>query len=215
MHLTAVGKLNYNDATCILLRTCCFVCKIVHFIAHYNPNMMYNSPEFHIMMIVIWKNKTIAVLRSEPVSGKAVCVINKLSVMQSSHWMSMLIEMASWRKTTLKRWSKMFQLYMTELLQHNITFPLYVSKDKMQTCLFSLQLFSEDFAEVFKSQNSHFHFFFKYFRVLGNGVLMGMGPSFWSTVTQKRPTRRHQTARTKAFIKCLVNHFQCSFSFHQ
>lgn len=48
---------------------------------------------------------------------------------------------------------------MTELLQHNITFPLYVSKDKMQTCLFSLQLFSEDFAEVFKSQNSHFHFF--------------------------------------------------------
>lgn len=25
------------------------------------------------MMIVIWKNKTIAVLRSEPVSGKAVC----------------------------------------------------------------------------------------------------------------------------------------------
>lgn len=48
MHLTAVGKLNYNDATCILLRTCCFVCKIVHFIAHYNPNMMYGSPEFHI-----------------------------------------------------------------------------------------------------------------------------------------------------------------------
>uniref|UniRef100_A0AAX7V278 protein-arginine deiminase n=1 Tax=Astatotilapia calliptera TaxID=8154 RepID=A0AAX7V278_ASTCA len=28
VHLTAVGKLNYNDATCILLRTCCFVCKI-------------------------------------------------------------------------------------------------------------------------------------------------------------------------------------------
>lgn len=34
---------------------------------------MYDSPEFHIMMIMIWKNKTIAVLRSEPVSGKAVC----------------------------------------------------------------------------------------------------------------------------------------------
>lgn len=34
---------------------------------------MYDSPEFHIMMIVIWKNKTIAVLRSEPVYGKAAC----------------------------------------------------------------------------------------------------------------------------------------------
>lgn len=32
---------------------------------------MYDSPEFHNMMIVIWKNKTIAVVRS--VSGKAVC----------------------------------------------------------------------------------------------------------------------------------------------
>lgn len=51
-----------------------------------------------------------------------------------------------------------------------------------------------------------------YFRDHGNGALMGMEPSSWSTVTVSELTGRNQTLRRTLSLKFQVGHFSLLFT---
>lgn len=102
LHLTAVGKFNYNEAICILL-----FCLYNTVCAHQNPNMTCKPPDIYICGN--WDMKVTKQWLYWDLNfyleKQCVCVCDQhdVCVMQRSLWMWMLTETALWRRTTLKR----------------------------------------------------------------------------------------------------------------